>query len=112
MDLAKGPTLWRRFTTPKVAGLSPMSLSGLVAATVSAVIIGVSLFQSEAAPLVAPPQSATGQLVPGGSATQPAAPLSRPVAIQSAAPDSLRQKGDSTRRDFSRQIKLVNQDRP
>lgn len=112
MDLAKGPTLWQQLTTPKVAGLSPISLSGLVAATLSAIIIGVSLFQSEAAPLVAPPQSATGQLVPGGTAAQPASPSSRPVAIQSAAPDSLKQKNDSTRRDFSRQIKLVNRDRP
>lgn len=112
MDLAKGPTLWQRLTTPRLAGLSPMSLSGLVAATVSAFIIGVSLFQSEVAPLVPPPQSATGQMVPGGAPTQVDSPFSQPVATKAVVPDTLKQKGDSTRRDFSRQIKLVNQNRP
>ena len=114
-ELARGPSLWQQITTPKVAGLSPMSLSGLALATVSALLIGVSLFQTETAPLVAPPASATGQLVPGGAAGQPAqpvSPLNQPMTAQSLVPDSLKQSHDSTKPDFSKRMKLVNQDQP
>lgn len=114
-EMARGPSLWQQITTPKVAGLSPMSLSGLALATVSAFLIGVSLFQTDTAPLVAPPVSATGQLVPAGATAQPVqpiSPLNQPMAAQSIVPDSVMQSRDSTKPDFSKRMKLVNQDRP
>lgn len=114
-DMALKDSWWQQMLTPRMAGLSPLSMSGMAMAAVVALMVGVSLFQTDTAPLVEPPRAvsshseapAAGGFSPGRSARQP-------IPVQAAAPtaDSLHLQRDSSRRDFSRQMKLVNQNRP
>jgi hypothetical protein len=103
---------WRRLFEPQVLGLSPVSLSGMAAATIAVVIIAVSLFQPETAPLVDPlpisiPQesSVTAPAVSSGSNGGPS-PMMSSTAGDSARFDRM----DSSRRDFSRQMRYVSQE--
>lgn len=117
MDLAKGPSLWEKLTTPRFAGFSPLSLSGVVLAGVSALLIGVTLFQTDIAPIVAPPQTATQQTPADGIPKNRSKMINQGVPVQASAQvagerDSLAVRRDSSRRDFSKQMQLVNQKRP
>ncbi len=109
-ELNRQPVWWRRLVEPGSTGFSPASLGGLAAAAAFAVIISVSLFQQETAPLVEP-SAKTMQAGPSlkfapdrSSGYSAAAPSSA-----STQTDSLLDRRDSTRRDFSRQMKYVNQ---
>ncbi len=111
-EVDRKPAWWWRLTVPQRFGFSPVSLGGMVAATIAVLVIGVSLFQHESAPLVDPPQSA---IQAGGPAmlapnSQGASPTSTPL-LTTLPTDSVSNRRDSSRRDFSRQIKVVNQRR-
>ena len=106
------PSWWRQLTTPQSFGLSPVSLGGMAVATLAVLFLGVSLFQQESAPLVDPPRTSiqAGQpamMVPNATGVDPA---STPLLTTMPA-DSVSNRRDSSRRDFSRQMKYVNQNR-
>lgn len=112
-DLNRRATWWQQLTMPGRTGWSPLSLGSMAAAALAAVLVGVSLFESEAAPIVAPPTSAVQPLNPAGRGTNPVQSNALPRALQAAASvDSTALPNDSSRRDFSRQLKLVDQKRP
>ena len=107
-------SMWRKLTEPRIRGFSPLSVTGLAAVGLALAIIAVSLFTVESAPIVAPSTSSTQQTTPPlivptrPTSTQPTTPL-----ITTAPGDSSTFLRDSSRRDFSRQIKYVNTgDRP
>ena len=109
-ELNRQPVWWQRLVEPGSTGFSPASLGGLAAAAAFAVIISISLFQREAAPLVEP----SAKSMQAGPALQFSP--TRSSGFSAAAPssastqtDSLHDRRDSTRRDFSRQMKYVNQ---
>ncbi len=112
-DLNRRAAWWQQITIPGSTGWSPLSLGSMAAAGLAAVLVGVSLFQSEAAPIIAPPTSVVQPIDParmGASAVQSRA---LPPPLQAAASDdSTTLPNDSSRRDFSRQLKLVDQKRP
>ncbi|MFC1481514.1 hypothetical protein ACFL6E_04620 [Candidatus Neomarinimicrobiota bacterium] len=109
-ELEERPSWWQNLLEPKVFGLSPASLSGLVAAAVVMMIIGSSLFTQQTAPLLEPSGSAVR------AATPPAMIPSQPVQTAPPAPMLTNSALDTTakqatpRRDFFRQIKYVNKD--
>ncbi|MFC1618737.1 anti-sigma factor family protein [Candidatus Neomarinimicrobiota bacterium] len=103
---------WRKLLTPRVMGFSPIHLGGLAAAAMALMIIGVGLFQPESAPLVDPPKASglsnPSTVVP--SQLIPPTPTQSPLLTTSTGDTTLHQQ-DSSRRDFSRQIRYVNQER-
>ena len=105
---------WRKLIEPRIGGFSPLSVGGLAAAALALAIIGVSLFTVESAPIVAPPTSSAQQASPPLINPLRPIPTSATSPVLTTAPgDSSRILRDSSRRDFSRQIKLVNTgDRP
>ena len=109
-EVDRKPAWWQRLTVPQRFGFSPVSLGGMVAAALAVMVLGVSLFQHESAPLVDPPQRAiqTGQPAMLAPNVQGVSPTSIPLLTTLPA-DSISNRGDSSQRDFSRQIKLVNQ---
>lgn len=111
-EVDRNPEWWRRLTVPQRIGFSPVSLGGMVAAALAVLVLGVSLFQHESAPLVDPPQSAVQTSRPAliVPSVQGANPIPTPLLTTSTA-DSNSNLRDSSRRDFSRQIKYVNQSR-
>lgn len=109
-ELHRQPVWWRRLVEPGSTGFSPVSLGGLATAAVFAVIISISLFDRETAPLVEPSAKSmqagpSFQFAPERSSGYSAA---APSSASTQA-DSLLDRRDSTRRDFSRQMKYVNQ---
>ncbi|UCH63790.1 MAG: zf-HC2 domain-containing protein [Fidelibacterota bacterium] len=111
-EINRAPSWWRQLATPRIMGFSPISLSGLAAAVLALLVIGVSLLNQESAPLVDPPKRSMGQnppamMIPNPSGTsQTASPL-----LTTSPNDSILDQHDSSQRDFSRQIKYVNQPR-
>ncbi len=109
-DLARRPARWRRLFEPGASGFSPASLGGLAIAAMAMLAISLSLFHQEAAPLVEP----AGQSLQAGPSlklipSQPGSVNSAGVADVSTGTDSLLERRDSSRRDFSRQMKYVSQ---
>ena len=108
-EAQRTPSWWRQLSVPRVMGFSPISLGGLAAAALALLVIGVSLFQPKSAPLVDPPAGAShgnppAMIAPRSMGAPPAA-----SSLHTTAPkDSLLDQRDSSRRDFSRQIKYVN----
>ncbi|UCD39135.1 MAG: zf-HC2 domain-containing protein [Fidelibacterota bacterium] len=111
-EINRTPSWWRQMTAPRLVGFSPISLSGAAAAALAIVVIGVSLFLPDSAPLVDPPTSSTQNNPPvmmtrnSNPASQAANPL-----LTTTPQDSTPGQRDSVRRDFSRQMKYVNQGR-
>ncbi len=111
-EINRMPSWWRQLATPRIMGFSPISLSGLAAAALALFVIGVSLFHQESAPLVDPPKSnlqgnPPAMMIPDPTGTtQTANPL-----LTTSPNDSVSNQRDSSRRDFSRQLKYVNQPR-
>jgi anti-sigma factor RsiW len=111
-EIHRNPAWWRKLLTPRVMGFSPVHLGGLAAAAMALMIIGISLFQPETAPLVDPPK-ASGLTNPSTVVpSQPSipSPTQSPLLITGTGDTTLNQL-DSSRRDFSRQIRYVNQER-
>ena len=109
-DLNRRAAWWQRITVPGRTGWSPLALGSMAAAALSAVLVGVSLFQSESAPIVAPPTSASQPLDPASICPLPVQARGLPAPVQASATlDSMTLQKDSSKRDFSRQMKLVNQ---
>ncbi len=109
-DLARRPAWWRQLFEPGVRGFSPASMGGLAVAAMAMLAISLSLFHQETAPLVEP----VGHSLQAGPALKliPSLPgkiNSAGVADVSAGTDSLLERRDSSRRDFSRQMKYVSQ---
>ncbi len=109
-DLARRPAWWHRLFEPGASGFSPASMGGLAVAAMAMLAISLSLFHQEAAPLVEP----AGQSLQAGPAlklfpAQPGSVNSAGVADISTGTDSLLERRDSSRRDFSRQMKYVSQ---
>ena len=109
-EVDRKPVWWRRLTVPQRFGFSPVSLGGMVAAALAVLVLGVSLFQHESAPLVDPPQSAvqTGQPAMPTPNVQAVNPAFTPLLTTLPA-DTISNRRDSSQRDFSRRIKFVNQ---
>jgi len=106
------PAWWQQLTTPQIYGFSPLSISGLAAAALAMVLVGASLLRQDSAPLLAPPQSSVQQKIPSSISPQPAGIIPpNPHASMAAAGDSGGHYQDSSRRDFSRQIRYVNQEK-
>lgn len=83
-----------------------------MAAALAVLVLGVSLFQHESAPLVDPPQSAIQTGRPAMLAPNVQGANATPTPLLTTSPDdSISNRRDSSRRDFSRQIKYVNQSR-
>ncbi len=111
-EVDRKPAWWRRLTVPQRFGFSPVSLGGMVAAALAVLVLGVSLFQHESAPLVDPPQSAIQTGRPAMLAPNVQGANATPTPLLTTSPDdSISNRRDSSRRDFSRQIKYVNQSR-
>ena len=109
----QGTAWWRRLFEPRLMGLSPVSLSGMAAATIAVVIIAVSLFQPETAPLLDPPAIAIPQeAAAGASVAGPGGDGATSSSVMSSANgDSvIDDQTDSDRRDYSRYIRNVSQD--
>lgn len=109
-EINRTPSWWRQLTAPRVRGFSPITLSGLAAAALALLVIGVSLFHQESAPLVDPPQGTIHTNPPPMITPNPAgnSPSDTPLLIATPS-DTVFDQRDSTRRDFSRKIKYVNQ---
>jgi hypothetical protein len=93
---------------PMAFGLSPASISGLVAASVAAMLIGTSLFTQQTAPLLEPgaaPMRATS--LPTGIPAIPGQNTAPTPMLTNSAVDTTNKQA-TPRRDFSRQIKYVN----
>ncbi len=109
-DLAQRPAWGRRLIEPGASGFSPASLGGLAIAAMAMLAISLSLFHQEAAPLVEP----AGHSLQAGPSlkllpSQPGSINPAGVADVSTGTDSLQERRDSSRRDFSRQMKYVSQ---
>ena len=102
------PSLWQRFIEPKTFGLSPASISGLVAASITMLLIGTSLLTQQTAPLLEPDESSLRAASP--AAPIPASPAQTtnptPLLTNTAVDTSMKQA--TPKRDFSRQIKYVD----
>ena len=109
-EIGRAPSRWRPLLEPRILGFSPISLSGLAAAALALLVIGVSLFQPETAPLVDPPRGAANVNPPAMIVPHPAG-VSGPAAplLTTTPTDTTLDPHDSTSRDFSRRIKYVNQ---
>jgi anti-sigma factor RsiW len=111
-EIERDPVWWRELFTPRVMGFSPVQLGGLAAAAMALMIIGISLFQPESAPIVDPPR-ASGLSNPATAIPPTPAiptPIANPGIIVNSGDTTLNQL-DSSQRDFSRQIRYVNQER-
>ena len=111
-EINRGPSWWRQLATPRIMGFSPISLSGMAAAALALLVIGVSLFHQESAPLVDPPKSNLQGNPPAIMIPDPAGTTQTANPLLTTSPnDSVSNQRDSSRRDFSRQLKYVNQPR-
>ena len=108
----QGTARWRRLFEPRLLGLSPVSLSGMAAAAAAVVIIAVSLFQPETAPLLDSPAIAIPQESAAGmSVTAPGGDGGPSPIMSSANRDSaFDDQTESDQRDYSRYIRNVSQD--
>ena len=109
-EINRSPTWWQLLLTPRFGGLSPVSLSGMAAATLALFIIGISFFQQESVPLVDPPAGAAQMETPAVMIPDPVGTSStvNPQLTSSPIDSSIDQR-DSIRRDYSRQIRYVDQ---
>ena len=111
-EIDRAPEWWRQLFAPRVGGFSPVHLGGLAAAAMAVMIIGISLFQSDSAPLVDPPKASglsnPSTVIP--AQPPPASPTPAPL-MTSGTEDTTYHQVDSSRRDFSRQMRYVNQER-
>ncbi len=109
-EINRAPSWWHQLATPRIMGFSPISLSGLAAAALALLVIGVSFLSQESAPLIDPPKSSLrpdppAMMMPNPAGTSPtASPL-----LTTSPNDSILDQRDSSRRDFSRQMKYVSQ---
>jgi len=111
-EINRTPSWWRQLSTPRIIGFSPISLSGLAAAALALLVIGVSFFHQESAPLVDPPKSNLQGNPPAMMIPDPAGTTQTANPLLTTSPnDSVFNQRDSSRRDFSRQLKYVNQPR-
>ncbi|MFC1543050.1 hypothetical protein ACFL4K_00760 [Candidatus Neomarinimicrobiota bacterium] len=109
-EINRPPSLWQQVLAPRIGGFSPISLSGLAAATLALFIIGVSLFNQESAPLVSPPQGSMQSGSPTRTLPNPTGKLQTASPLLTTTPDdSVMNERDSSQRDFSRQIRYVDQ---
>lgn len=109
-EINRSPAWWQHLLTPRFSGFSPVSLSGIAAATLALFIIGISLFQQESAPIVDPPAGAAQIETPAVMIPEPVgmSPAANPQLTTSPVDSSIDQR-DSIRRDYSRQIRYVDQ---
>jgi len=111
-EINRTPAWWRQLATPRIMGFSPVSLSGIAAATLALFIIGASLLHQESAPLVDPPKGSLRQNPPAMIIPDPSGtPQTANPMLTTTPDDSVIHQRDSSRRDFSRQMKYVNQPR-
>jgi len=111
-EINRTPSWWRQLATPRIIGLSPISLSGLAAAVLALLVIGVSFFYQESAPLVDPPKSSLQGNPPAIMIPDPAGTTQTANPLLTTSPDdSVSNQRDSSRRDFSRQLKYISQPR-
>ena len=111
-EINRSPSWWRQLATPRIRGFSPISLSGLAAAALALLVIGISFLNQESAPLVDPPKSDLRPNPPAMMIPNPAGTSQTVGPLLTTSPnDSILDQRDSSRRDFSRQIKYVNQKR-
>lgn len=110
-EISRAPEWWRQLFTPRIRGFSPVHLGGLAAAAMALMIIGISLFQSDTAPLVDPPKASglsnPSTVIP--AQPPPTSPTLAPL-MTSGSEDTTYRRADSSRRDFSRQMRYVNQE--
>jgi anti-sigma factor RsiW len=100
---------YRQMMTPRIMGFSPISLSGLAAAVLAIMVIGVSLFLPESAPLIETPRGAVQNTPPPALIRNPSGPTGANNPSLIATPtDTVTNQHDSSRRDFSRRMKYVN----
>ena len=103
------PSFWQQITAPRVRGFSPLALSGLTAAGLALLVVGASLFEENSAPLIDPPDSTTQTTTPFLITPGMTGPSSATAPLLTVSPsDSSSHLRDSSRRDFSRQMKYVN----
>jgi anti-sigma factor RsiW len=111
-EIGREPAWWRQLAEPRVLGFSPIHFGGLAAAVMALMIIGISLFQPDAAPLVEPPKAST---LSNPSTVIPSQPIIPSPGTRSllttGTRDTTLNRSDSSQRDFSRQIRYVNQER-
>ncbi len=109
-EINRTPSWWRQLAAPRIMGFSPISLSGLAAAALALFVIGVSFLHQESAPLVDPPKSNLQGNPPAIMIPDPAGTSQTANPLLTTSPnDSVSNQRDSSRRDFSRQLKYVNQ---
>lgn len=103
---------YQQLVTPRIMGFSPISLSGIAAAALAIAVIGVSLFLPESAPLMDTPRSTLQNAPPGAMTRTPSgasgANANQPY-LMATPTDTVNNPHDSSRRDFSRQMRYVNQ---
>ncbi|UCH11201.1 MAG: hypothetical protein JSU61_04745, partial [Fidelibacterota bacterium] len=109
-EINRSTPWYHQLMVPRIMGFSPISLSGMAAAALAIMVIGVSLFLPESAPLLDTPRS-TVQNPPLPAMTgNPSGPsgASNPSLVATPT-DTITHQYDSSRRDFSRQMRYVNQ---
>ena len=110
-EMTRDSRWWQRLWEPWASGFSPLAMGGMAAATVAVLVIGINLLLTDPVPLVDP-----AALTPDPSATGVYAAPSlrlRPLVqapLTSVVPDSIPEVDSLPQRDFSKSIRLVNQE--
>ena len=110
-EMTRDSRWWKRIWEPWAGGFSPLAMGGMAAATVAVLVIGMSLFLLDPVPLVDPAAFTPDRSAPGVYATP--SPMLRPLVqppLTSVVPDSSLKVDSLPQRDFSKSIRLVNQE--
>ncbi len=98
----RSPAWWRRMADKDIMGFSPISLTGMVAASIIAIGLSISLFSTDAAPIIDTPKNSADMITP-----PPANGMGKPL-FTGAQADSVFNAKDSTRKAQTPPIKYVN----
>lgn len=98
----RSPAWWRRMADKDIMGFSPISLTGMAAASIIAIALSISLFSTDAAPIIDAPKNSTKMMAPS-----PANGMNRPL-FTGAQADSVFNAQDSTRKTQTPPIKYVS----
>ncbi len=98
----RSPGWWRKMAEKDIMGFSPISLTGMAAASIIAIGLSISLFSTDAAPIIDTQKNSAKMMAP-----QPANGMNRPL-LTGAQADSVFNAQDSTRKRQPPPIKYVN----
>ncbi len=111
MEQNRKPVWWQQLLEPRAFGFSPVSLATISAAMIAVVLLIGGILTRDTAPLIEPIIPSIQAETPPGQApaATPSAPDKSPAFTASSRDTAKTGASDTTRRDYSRQIKYVNQ---